>query len=72
MSGHSSTSVQSVDLEPQEWQIVITALAMSNPVLVKISEQLSRQQRELVQGNAGNPKGNSNMASPSTRTQEIP
>lgn len=35
---------QSVDLEPQEWQQVISALAMTNPVLVKISSQLAQQQ----------------------------
>lgn len=34
---------QSVDLEPQEWQQVISALAMTNPLLVKISMQLQRQ-----------------------------
>lgn len=38
---------QSVELEPAEWQQVITALAMSNPVLVKISTQLSQQQNDL-------------------------
>lgn len=35
---------QSVELEPVEWQQVISALAMTNPVLVKISTQLSQQQ----------------------------
>lgn len=43
---------QSVELDAQEWQQVISALAMTNPVLVKISSQLAQQQRELVQGNA--------------------
>ena len=37
---------QSVELDPQEWQQVISALAMTNPVLVKISTQLQRQQAE--------------------------
>lgn len=36
---------QSVELEAQEWQQVISALAMTNPVLVKISSQLADQQR---------------------------
>lgn len=35
---------QSVELEPQEWQQVISALAMTNPLLVKISVQLQQQQ----------------------------
>lgn len=52
---------QSVELEPVEWQQVISALAMTNPVLVKISMQLQRQQRELVQGNAPVHSGNSSM-----------
>lgn len=33
-----------VELEPAEWQEVITALAMKNTVLVKISSQLAQQQ----------------------------
>lgn len=36
---------QSVELDPAEWQQVITALAMTNPVLVKISTQLAQQQQ---------------------------
>lgn len=43
---------QSVELEPAEWQQVITALAMTHPVLVKISSQLADQQRQLHQGNS--------------------
>lgn len=34
----------SVELETQEWQQVISALAMTNPLLVKISSQLAQQQ----------------------------
>lgn len=29
-----------VELEDGEWQVVITALAMSNPLVVKIAQQL--------------------------------
>ena len=37
---------QSVELTAQEWQQVISALAMTNPVLVKISSQLQQQQAQ--------------------------
>lgn len=61
---------QSVYLEPAEWQQVITALAMSNPVLVKISSQLAAQQRELVQGNAAvHVPGNSGIPHPSEESR---
>lgn len=33
-----------VELEDGEWQQVITALAMSNPLVVKIATQLQRHQ----------------------------
>lgn len=33
-----------VELDPAEWQQVISALAMTHPVLMKISLQLQQQQ----------------------------
>lgn len=38
-----------VELEDGEWQAVITALAMSNPIVVKIAQQLQRQQASPLQ-----------------------
>lgn len=48
---------QSVDLEPFEWQQVISALAMTNPLLVKISAQLSQQQAQQGPGGPGSGQG---------------
>lgn len=54
---------QSVDLEPAEWQQVISALAMTNPVLVKISTQLAGHRPGGIDPSAmdirGKPVGNS-------------
>lgn len=38
--------LRTVELDTIEWQQVISALAMTNPLLVKISTQLSQQQQQ--------------------------
>lgn len=48
----------SVELDDGEWQQIITALAMSNPLVVKIATQL-QVQAERARRLATVPKGNS-------------
>lgn len=61
---------RSVELEEAEWQQVISALAMTNQVLVKISTQLSQQQAREASVEAEDRRqafmhpGNSKGASP--------
>ena len=37
--------MSSVELTREEWQVVINALVMANPVLLKISQQLAAQEK---------------------------